>query len=168
MTDLPNSKSCFACGSRNPIGLRLRFRTDGRVAETIFTPRPEHNGFVNVMHGGLVATVLDEVMVWGCGVSTHLFSYCAEMTVRYHAPVRPMETLRGVGELVENKRGRLFVAKGELFDAAGQLLASSTGKYMPVRDIGFASLLQDFEGTPEQLEAFFGPPGSSSAGAAQR
>jgi acyl-coenzyme A thioesterase PaaI-like protein len=103
--------------------------------------------------------VLDEVMVWGCGVSTRLFSYCAEMTVRYHAPVRPLDPLRGVGELVENKRGRLFLAKGELFDSAGQLLASSTGKYMPVRDISFASLLQDFEGTPEQLEAFFGKPG---------
>lgn len=156
MIELPHSKSCFVCGARNPIGLKLRFHTDGRIAETRFTPQAEHAGFVNVVHGGLVATLLDEIMVWGCGVRTKLFSYCAEMTVRYHAPVRPLQPLRAVGELVENKRGRLFLAKGQLFDAGGQLLASSTGKYMPVRDISLESIVEDFEGTPEQLRAFFG------------
>lgn len=155
MIQLPRSKSCFACGARNPIGLNLRFQTDGKVAETLFTAGPEHAGFVNVVHGGLVATLLDEVMVWGCGVQTKVFCYCAEMSVRYVAPVRPLEPLRAVGELVENKRGRLFLAEGRLYDQTGRLLASSTGKYMPVRDISLASLLDDFDGTPEDLKKFF-------------
>jgi uncharacterized protein (TIGR00369 family) len=156
VTELPHSKSCFVCGARNASGLKLRFHTDGRIAETHFTPGLEHNGFVNVVHGGLLATLLDEVMVWGCGVRTRLFSYCAEMTVRYHSPARPGEIIRARGELVENKRGRLFLASGEISAPGGRLIATSTGKYMPIKDIGFATILEDFEGSPEQLKAFFG------------
>ena len=157
MTDLPHSKSCFVCGSRNPIGLNLRFKTDGRVVQARFSPRPEHNGFINVVHGGLLATVLDEVMVWACAVRTHHFSYCAEMNVRYLSPARPAEVLLAEAELVENKRDRLFLAKGELKGADGRLLTTSTGKYMPVRGLDLSVWAEDFEGTPEQLRELFGP-----------
>jgi uncharacterized protein (TIGR00369 family) len=144
------------CGARNAIGLKLRFRTDGKVVETVFVPEPEHNGFVNVTHGGILATLLDEIMVLACGVETRNFAYCAEMNVRYLSPGRPGESIRARGELVENKRGRLFLARGELIGRSGQTIATSTGKYLPVKDVPFASLLADFEGTQEQLENFFG------------
>jgi uncharacterized protein (TIGR00369 family) len=156
MIELPHSRSCFVCGAHNPIGLKLRFFSDGRAVETHFSPQSGHIGFANVVHGGLLATLLDEIMVWACGVRTQQFSYCAEMTVRYHSPARPGEMIRARGELVENKRGRLFVSSGELTAPEGRLIASSTGKYMPVRDVPFASLLEDFEGSPEQLKSFFG------------
>ena len=158
MTQLPHSKGCFVCGARNPIGLRLRFRTDGKIVETDFVPSREHNGFVNVIHGGILATLLDEIMVWACGVETRQFAYCAEMTVRYLSPSRPGEGIRARAELVENKRGRLLLARGELFGPAGQILATATGKYLPVKDVPFASLLEDFEGTSEELGNFFGKP----------
>jgi uncharacterized protein (TIGR00369 family) len=156
MIELPHSKSCFVCGSRNPIGLRLRFRTDGRIVQARFMPRPEHNGFINVIHGGLLATILDEVMVWACAVQTKHFSYCAEMTVRYLSPATPGEEIVAEAELVANKR-RLFLAKGELKRTDGTVLATSTGKYMPVREAGLSAWREDFEGTPEQLRDFLGP-----------
>ena len=156
LTKLPHSKACFVCGANNPIGLKLRFHTDGKIVETHFTPETIHNGFVNVVHGGLLATLLDEIMVWACGVHTKQFSYCAEMNVRYHSPARPHETIRAIGELIENKRGRLFLAKGELSAADGRIIATSTGKYMPVKNITFASILEDFEGSPDDLKLFFG------------
>jgi uncharacterized protein (TIGR00369 family) len=156
VTELPHSKGCFVCGAHNRIGLKLRFRTDGKMVETDFIPGAEHNGFVNVTHGGILATLLDEIMVWACGVETRNFAYCAEMNVRYLSPSRPGESIRARGELVENKRGRLFLARGELLGQAGQTIATSTGKYLPVKDVPFASLLEDFEGTKEQLQNFFG------------
>lgn len=156
MIELPHSKSCFVCGSRNPIGLKLRFQTDGKIVRAIFRPEAAHNGFIDVTHGGLLATVLDEVMVWGCAVGTKHFSYCAEMTVRYLHPARPNITIIADGELVENKRDRLFLAKGSCKLEDGTVLCTSTGKYMPVRDVDHAVWMADFEGTPEQLRAMFG------------
>src|SRR5690349_81677 len=107
MTELPHSKSCFVCGARNIHGLKLRFETDGRIVRARFVPQPEHAGFIDVVHGGILATVLDEIMVWGCAVQTRHFSYCAEMTVRYISPSRPGEALIAEGEMIENKKGRL-------------------------------------------------------------
>jgi acyl-coenzyme A thioesterase PaaI-like protein len=152
--ELPHSKSCFVCGSRNPIGLNLRFETNGKILRTRFTLRPEHGGFINVIHGGVLATILDEIMVWACAVQVHEFSYCAEMNVRYLAPGRPNVSIIGEAEMTENKRGRLFMARGELKYEDGVTIATSTGKYMPVRGADLTPWLQDFEGTPEQLHNF--------------
>jgi uncharacterized protein (TIGR00369 family) len=156
MIDLPYSKSCFVCGSRNPIGLKLRFRTDGAIVQARFTPEAAHNGFINVTHGGLLATVLDEVMVWGCAVRTKKFSYCAEMTVRYVSPARPGTVIIAEGKLVENKRERIYLASGVLKGEDGSVICTSTGKYMPVKGGDLGMWMADFEGNPEQLRALFG------------
>ena len=60
---LEDDRMCFCCGERNPIGLKLAFETtpDGRL-NTLWRPKREHVGFKDLIHGGLVATVLDEVM----------------------------------------------------------------------------------------------------------
>src|SRR6185503_11109173 len=91
MTELPHTKSCFVCGESNAIGLNLRFETDGRVVQARFTPRQEHVGFKQTVHGGLTATVLDEIMVWACAVATKRFAFCAEFTVRFLKPLKPGE-----------------------------------------------------------------------------
>ena len=85
------------------------------------------------MHGGIIATLLDEIMVWACAAQTRRFAYCAELTVRFLKPLRPGEEVTATGELIENRRNKVFEAKGELKDKAGQLVASATGKYLPVK-----------------------------------
>jgi len=105
---LPHTRFCFVCGESNPAGLNLRFETDGRLVQTRFVPRPEHVGFRRTVHGGLTATLLDEIMVWACAVQTKRFAFCAELNVRFLNPVRPGEALVASGELVSNRRGRLF------------------------------------------------------------
>ncbi|MEN9575663.1 MAG: hypothetical protein RL514_3518 [Verrucomicrobiota bacterium] len=132
MTQLPHTHSCFVCGESNPHGLKLRFETDGRTVHTRFTPRAEHIGFKGVTHGGLLATVLDEIMVWAVAAPTRRFAYCAEMTVRFHQPAQPDVELLAVAELVANRREKLFEAKAELRTASGTLVATATGKYLPV------------------------------------
>ena len=88
---LPHTRSCFVCGEANPAGLKLRFETDGRVVQTRFVPRAEHVGFRQTVHGGLIATLLDEIMVWACAVQTKRFAFCAELSVRFIGLVRPDE-----------------------------------------------------------------------------
>lgn len=155
MNALPNTRSCYVCGIENPIGLRLGFQSDDArtVAETRFSFRPEFAGFRDTVHGGAIATVLDEVMVWAIGVAAKQFVYCAELTVRYQRPARPGAELVARGEVTEDRRGRLFIARGELRDASGQLLAESTGKYLPVPAAVGAQVLEDFVGeVPEFLQ----------------
>ena len=148
MRELPHTHSCFVCGESNAIGLRQRFETDGRIVRTRFTPRAEHVGFQGVVHGGILATLLDEIMVWACAVGARKFGFCAEMTVRFHRPATPGAEVLVEAELVENRRGRVFEAKAEVRNGAGEILASATGKYMPVRDADLAELQRDMVGDP--------------------
>jgi uncharacterized protein (TIGR00369 family) len=143
---LPHTRGCFVCGEFNPIGLRLRFETDGRVVTAKFTPRPEHAGFKRTLHGGLIATLLDEAMVWACAVQTRRFAFSAEMSVRFLRPAEPGQELAIIGELTENRRNRVFETKSELRDAQGQALASATGKYLPMADHVAAEMLTDLVG----------------------
>jgi acyl-coenzyme A thioesterase PaaI-like protein len=143
MERLPHTRSCFVCGIENPLGLRLDFETDRQVVCVRLRFRPEHAGFRTAVHGGLLATVLDELMVWGTGIHTRRFAYCAEMTVRYRRPVPPETWVVGRGELVEDRRGRIFLARAELRDEAGELLTEATGKYVPVPGELTAGVLAD-------------------------
>jgi uncharacterized protein (TIGR00369 family) len=151
MEMLPNSKSCFVCGMQNPSGLQLQFHAEGNIVHTRFTPRTQYNGFVGVVHGGILATVLDEIMVWACAVQTGSFSYCAELNVRYVRSAQPNDPLHVSAHLVENKRGRLFLAESEIKNEAEQVIATATGKYMPIKNLDLTTLAADFGGDHAQL-----------------
>jgi len=152
MKELPHTHSCFVCGDANPLGLKLRFETDGRVVRTRFRPCVEHVGFKGVVHGGITATVLDEIMVWACAVATRRFAYCAELNVRYIQPITPGAETIVTGELVENRRGRIFEAKATLANPAGQHCVAATGKYLPIKDADVSQLVTDFVGDASWLE----------------
>ena len=145
MRELPHTDGCFVCGEANAAGLKLRFTTDGKIVETRFTARADHIGFQQVIHGGIISTVLDEIMVWACAVQTRQFGFCAEMTVRFNHPLRPGTEVIATSELVSNRRGKLFEAKAELRDAQGLLLASATGKYLPIKETELPAMLADLK-----------------------
>ena len=76
---LPSIESfnCFACGPANPVGLRLEFQEAGQDrVRTEFQVGEEHTGVTGVVHGGIVATVLDEAMAWGL----YRFRYASHVT----------------------------------------------------------------------------------------
>ncbi|HVY71566.1 MAG TPA: PaaI family thioesterase [Verrucomicrobiae bacterium] len=148
MQKLPHTKSCFVCGTQNPTGLKLDFETDGNVVRSRFVPQPGWVGFQQTLHGGIVATILDEVMVWACGVQTKRLAYCAELTVRFVQPVRPGEETVATGEVTLNRRNKIVETKGEIRDADGGLLASATAKYIPLKEEETAKMLGDFAEDP--------------------
>lgn len=153
MKELPHTHSCFVCGDSNAIGLNLRFETDGHVVRTRFTPRPEHIGFKQVVHGGIIATLLDEIMVWACLAQTRRFAYCAELTLRYLNPLRPGEETVATGELAVNRRDKIFEARADLKDAMGKIFATATGKYLPVKAVELSDMASDLVGDPAQVSS---------------
>ena len=151
MKVLPHTRSCFVCGESNPAGLKLRFHTDGRVVQTRFTPRPEHIGFKGIVHGGLITTLLDEIMVWACAVQTKRFAFCAELNVRFLNPARPGGEVTATGELTANRRNKIFEAKAALRNQSGLTLAEATGKYLPIKNQDVTAMAADFVDDPSWL-----------------
>lgn len=124
-----DDRSCYACGERNPEGLRLSFDVD-RAARTISTEvvfRKVHQGWNGVVHGGFLALVLDELMV-NLAILLGLQAVTAEMTVRLKRPARPGLQVRGTGR-IDDVRGRLVRASASLVQE-GLEVASATGRLL--------------------------------------
>jgi acyl-coenzyme A thioesterase PaaI-like protein len=123
---------CFCCGTKNPVGLKLTFETlpNGRT-RTYWTPRPEHQGFKDIVHGGLVSTLMDEVMI------RHLYAsgiraVTAELSTRFLRPVRTGKRYRFESWLLEDK-GRVVTAEMEGFEEeSGERVATGSAKCVRV------------------------------------
>jgi len=128
--ELVDNERCFACGLENPDGLRLIWQVEGNVMTTAFSALPKYQGWQGIVHGGILATLLDEAMTrlaWiVCGGAL-----TAEMTVRYVAPAPIGETFQVRGEIVQESR-KLVEMKALIHDASGTLIAHSTGKAIKV------------------------------------
>ena len=131
MEKQPNSRMCFACGIENPIGLKLKFYTDGEDRCTVhFHPRPEHQGYPGQVHGGLVSTLLDETMG---RVLTHrnVWAMTGRLEIKFAKPVPLDQELTIVGELTRS-RSRAYEARGEIQLPDGTVLVEATGMYVRI------------------------------------
>ena len=125
---------CFACGGRNPHGLHLRFRRDAGGAEAgavicRYDPKPEDQGFPGVMHGGILAALLDESMAWAMWAADRALGVTAKMETRYRRTVGVEGTLVVRGRVVR-MRGRRIEVEASVDDAAGERLAEATALFM--------------------------------------
>jgi len=132
MNDFRDNQNCFVCGRENPAGLRLEFRENpasGAVeAEVAFPPR--FQGWQDTVHGGLLATVLDEAMIKAAAAAGHK-CVSAEITVKYREPARTGARYLAEGKVAQ-VRGRVVLAESRIGDAAGRVYAQATGKLFKV------------------------------------
>ena len=124
--------NCFVCGPDNPTGLNLKFLFDGKTARTDYTPTNSHEGYKGILHGGIIATILDEVMI-KAALAQDIMCVTAQMDIRFKAPAYLGKTISFTAEVTEIK-GRIITTSGRALSADGKILAEATGKYMTVSE----------------------------------
>jgi len=128
---LPRTRGCYVCGKDNPAGLRLQMEAvDGRVVG-MWDASAVYAGYGNLLHGGLMMTLLDEVMTWAAILHARQPCVAGEITTRFLLPAPVEQTYQVVG-WVERARSRLLITKGELRDPQGHVIAAAEGRYVPV------------------------------------
>jgi acyl-coenzyme A thioesterase PaaI-like protein len=122
---------CFVCGKDNPRGFKIevRYSEAELAAETELSIPREYQGWADVIHGGILSTLLDELMahaVWhfaGPGLTI-------SMEVRFHAPLKPGEPIRVRG-VMHTTNGSRRQAEGEIIRLAdGQRIASGKSRFL--------------------------------------
>ena len=132
LNDRSDYQRCFACGPRNPYGLQLVFRQEGDEVVTEFTADARYQGFPGVLHGGIVATLLDETLE---RVSTleGRWLMTGRLEVRYRRAVPVERPLRIAARAVDS-RARMLVASATmtLVDQPGVVVAEAQGTFLPL------------------------------------
>ncbi|MBN1387448.1 MAG: PaaI family thioesterase [Bacteroidales bacterium] len=125
----PEINKCFGCSCKNPIGLKLQFEEVDNYIEAKWEPNEYYSGYVNVLHGGIIATLLDEICAWCVSVKLGTAGVTSELKVRYLKPVfmnRGTITLRAS---IERTDDRYVYLKSELADGDGKLCTEAYSTY---------------------------------------
>ena len=138
MNDLEQSKreeggqivnNCFVCGSTNPIGLKVKFSLVDGVCIASFTPQAQHAGYESVTHGGILFSLLDDVManwVWLQGEKC----FTAKADIRYRAEIPIGQEVRLEGRCLKRK-GRLAQMEGKIIRTDNQfVVAEASASFM--------------------------------------
>ena len=120
---------CFVCGPGNPIGLKVTFRLIEDVCVAEFTPGPEHVGYDKVAHGGIIFSLLDDVMAnWLWLQGQHCFTAKADVRYRSQLPVGVTVRLEG---RCQKRKGRLALMEGRVIRTdTEEIVAEASGSFM--------------------------------------
>ena len=153
LNDTTDYQLCFACGQRNPFGLHMIFRREDETVVSDFRPQEEHQGFPGIIHGGIVAAVLDEALNRTTMLAEHpAWSMTGRLEIRYrrYVPYGPLLRARARPEKL---RGRLLQATGVLVlaDDESTILAEAQGTFMALSPEMLDNIMQEYPG----MRSFF-------------
>ncbi len=131
LMEYENDEMCFVCGKRNGDGLQLNFELVGDDGiRTEFTPPKRFQGWKDVLHGGIIATVLDEVMV-NAAYLRRIMAVSARLEIKLRRPAAIGERLIFHGQILK-EGARTLDVKAWAEQENGTVVAEATGLLMKV------------------------------------
>ncbi len=128
--NLADDGYCFVCGPKNPIGLKLKFSFNGKTIKTEFIPKKEHQGYLNIVHGGIISTLLDEAMV-KLALAMDMPAVTAQMEIRLRKPLKVGKKIIVEAGILYNTK-KLLETYAKAFTVDNMLIADAKGKLVKV------------------------------------
>lgn len=128
--DLYDDGYCFVCGPKNPIGLKLVFHFNGKTIKTEFIPKKEHQGYLDIVHGGIISTLLDEAMV-KLAIAMNMPAVTAQMDIRLKNPLNVGSKLIIEAEIIKDTK-KMIKAYATAVTENNTVIADARGKLIKV------------------------------------
>ena len=143
MKEIVKYSHCFVCGDQNEHGLKAKFFDDGDQAITDLVTEPVFEGYRGIYHGGLISTLLDEVMIKAI-LARDVMAVTAELTVRFRKPLGIGVKLHLTGKIIR-VRGRVYITEGEAVGEDSTVYATAKGRYIEAPDELRSKLVESLE-----------------------
>lgn len=131
---------CFACGQQNDNGLKMRFFASHEKLRSEITI-PEHmRGWSHLTHGGVITTMLDEIMGWSGIYFLNRFLLTKDIKVKFRLPVFINEQVTIYGWVAQQKSDSQVTLAAELVNSKGQVAARAEGDFVLFKPEKFASM----------------------------
>ena len=113
--------NCFGCCATNPEGLRMEFYEDGDEIVSYWQPTPNKQGWINILHGGIQATLADEIASWVVFRKLQTSGVTAQLNVRYRKSIDIRDGKITLRAKLLGRRRNLADIEVKIFDAHGEL-----------------------------------------------
>lgn len=146
--------SCFGCGPNNSFGIRMKFFSDEEAVYSYISVPKHMGGWQNIAHGGIVCTILDEIMSWAALYLLKKITLTNSMTVDFIKAVPVREKLRAEGRVIDYNGKHNAIVEGILYNQQDELCAKSKADFNVLspklaKRTGFV--------TDEHIKEFFEP-----------
>lgn len=130
---IENNNRCFVCGEENPFGLQIKPQiiADGETIRIECIPHSHFQGWADVIHGGILSTLMDEAITYVGIASFGSPAVTAQLKVRFRKPAPVGSKLIVTANRVKNTT-RLIEATAHIELEDGTLIADGSGKVMKV------------------------------------
>jgi len=121
--------NCFACSPVNPSGLRMKFYTNQETVNSWLKVPPHLCGYSTLVHGGIISTILDEIMSRTAVYQLKVFIMTKSITIDFIKPVYVEKEIVAEGKVLEKVNRTKARIEGFLYNDQGDLCAKSTGLF---------------------------------------
>lgn len=120
---------CFGCSSENHHGLRMTFFEDGDEIVSTWDPDPHFQGYINIVHGGVQATLMDEIASWVVFIKLKTGGVTSRLSSKFRRPVLVDEGPLTIRARLIRQSGRLAEIEVKLYNGKEVLCSESTVEY---------------------------------------
>lgn len=132
MTYWEDDDYCFVCGKSNPNGLRVQFHKTDTGVIAAFSADQRYQGYKGIVHGGIIASLLDEASVKAL-VVRGIIAVTADISLRYKTPLYVHEKVI-IKAVIGKRRGKMYEIEAEILKTDGEVVASSTAKLLSQKE----------------------------------
>ena len=121
--------NCIGCSPDNPLGLHLDFWEDGEDVVSWWAPTPDHQGWIDTLHGGVQSLLLDEVAGWVVTRKLQTTGVTSKMEVQYVKPISTNDSQLTIRARISRQMRNVAFIEGEIYNARGEVCTKATLTY---------------------------------------
>ena len=120
---------CFGCSPENPIGVKMEFYEDGDEIVSFWKPKPEYQGWLDTLHGGIQAVLLDEICAWVIVRKLQTTGVTSKMETRYRKSISTNDTLLEIRASIQEQKRNIILVKATIYNSATEICTEAVCTY---------------------------------------
>ena len=120
---------CFGCSPDNPMGVKMEFYEEGDEIVSFWKPKPEYQGWLDTLHGGIQAVLLDEICAWVIVRKLQTTGVTSKMETRYRKSISTNDTLLEIRASIQEQKRNIILVKATIYNSAKEICTEAVCTY---------------------------------------
>lgn len=121
--------NCFGCSPDNPIGVKMEFYEDGDEIVSFWKLKPEYQGWLDTLHGGIQAVLLDEICAWVIVRKLQTTGVTSKMETRYRKSISTNDTFLEIRASIQEQKRNIILVKATIYNSAKEICTEAVCTY---------------------------------------